>query len=193
MSEPVPERREAALRASDAERDRVVDLLAGAASEGRITLEEYSERSAAALAARTDEDLAALTADLPAPAVSPGRGEVSPAHEQIHTLLGNETRKGSWVVPARLSIRSVLGDCHIEMQHAVIRQPVTTIEATAKFGSVTLYVPDGIEVRLSGRSVLGSKSSELRSEPRPGAPVIDVRCDVFCGAVNVRRPEPGMR
>jgi len=38
-----------------------------------------------------------------------------------------------------------------------------------------------------------SKSSELRSEPRPGAPVIDVRCDVFCGAVNVRRPEPGMR
>ena len=193
MSEPVREPREPALRASNAERDRVVDLLAGAAGEGRITLEEYSERSAAALAARTNEDLAALTADLPAPAVSTSRSEVSPAHEQIHTLLGNETRKGSWVVPARLSIRSVLGDCHIELQHAVIRQPVTTIEATAKFGSVTLYVPDGIEVRLSGRSVLGSKSSELRSEPRPGAPVIEVRCDVFCGAVNVRRPEPGMR
>jgi hypothetical protein len=70
---------------------------------------------------------------------------------------------------------------------------VTTIEATAKFGSITIYVPDGIEVRLSGRSVLGSKASELHSEPRPGAPVIDVRCNVFCGAVNVRKPERHMR
>ncbi len=71
--EPVRPPREAALRASDAERDRAVDLLAGAAAEGRITLEEYSARSAAALSARTNEDLAALTSDLPAPAASPGR------------------------------------------------------------------------------------------------------------------------
>jgi Domain of unknown function (DUF1707)/Cell wall-active antibiotics response 4TMS YvqF len=190
MSEPSRLPDQAPLRASDADRSRVIDVLAGAAAEGRITLEEYSERSETALGARTLGELASLTADLPA---SPARGAVSPAAEQIATLLGNETRKGSWVVPARLTVRSVLGDCHIEMQHAVIRQQVTTIEATVRFGSVTIYVPDGIEVRLSGRSVLGSKSSELYREPRPGAPVIDVRCDVFCGAVNVRRPEPRMR
>ena len=46
------------LRASDAERDRTVEALAAASAEGRLTLDEYSQRSEAALAARTLGDLA---------------------------------------------------------------------------------------------------------------------------------------
>jgi hypothetical protein len=41
--------------------------------------------------------------------------------------------------------------------------------------------------------VLGAKSSQLRGEPQPGAPVIVVNCNVFCGAVTVRRPDWIMR
>jgi hypothetical protein len=74
------------------------------------------------------------------------------------------------------------------MQQAVISQRVTTIDATVRFGSVTIFVPNGVDVRMSGRAVLGAKSSELRGEPRPGAPVLVVRCDVLCGAITVRRP-----
>ena len=174
------------LRASDADRDQAIGALAGAASEGRLTLEEYSERSEAAMGARTMGELATLTADIPA---TPARGDVGPPDEEITAVLGNESRKGSWVVAPRLVVRSVLGDCHLEMQHAVIRQQVTTIDATAKFGSVTIFVPDGIDVRLSGRATLGAKSSKLRGEPRPGAPVLVVRCNVFCGSVTVRGPK----
>jgi hypothetical protein len=54
-------------------------------------------------------------------------------------------------------------------------------------------VPDGIDVRMHGRAVLGAKSSQLRGEPQAGAPVIVVNCDVFCGAVTVRRPDWIMR
>jgi hypothetical protein len=93
------------------------------------------------------------------------------------------------VVPARLAVRSVLGDCHLEMQDAVIRQRVTVIDASAKLGSITIFVPDGVEVRLTGRAVLGAKSSELQRAPRPGAPVIEVRCNVLLGSVTVRRPK----
>lgn len=46
---------------------------------------------------------------------------------------------------------------------------------------------------MSGRAVLGAKSSELRGEPKSGAPVIVVRCNVFCGAVTVKRPDWLMR
>jgi hypothetical protein len=46
---------------------------------------------------------------------------------------------------------------------------------------------------MTGRAVLGAKSSELRGEPQPGAPVLVVRCDVLCGAVTVRRPDWLMR
>jgi Domain of unknown function (DUF1707)/Cell wall-active antibiotics response 4TMS YvqF len=182
--------REDRLRAADADRDRAIEVLAGAAAEGRLTQEEYSERSETALSARTLGELAALTADIPSTSArgDTGLADTRPAAEQITAVLGNESRKGSWVVAPHLSVRSVLGDCHLEMQHAVIRQRVTTIDATVRLGSVTIFVPDGIEVRMSGRAVLGAKSSQLRRAPHPGAPVIEIRCDVLLGSVTVRRP-----
>jgi hypothetical protein len=181
------------MRASDADRDHAIESLARASAEGRLTLEEYSERSGAALQARTQGELAALTADIPAPSGALVRHESADGRHEISALLGNESRKGPWVVPAQLTVRSVLGDCHLEMQHAVIRQHVTTIDATVRFGALTVFVPDGIDVRMSGRAVLGAKSSELYGEPRPGAPVIEIRCDVLCGSVTVRRPKRFMR
>jgi len=177
------------VRASDADRDRTVETLASASAEGRLTLEEYAQRSEAALVARTHGDLAGLIADLPAVPASASLA----APERITAVLGNESRKGPWVVPPHLAVRSVLGDCHLEMQQAIIRQHVTTIDATVKFGTVTIFLPDGIEVRMTGRAVLGAKSSQLRGEPQPGAPVIVVNCDVFCGSVAVRRPDWLMR
>jgi hypothetical protein len=178
------------VRASDADRDRTVAALATASAEGRLTLEEYSDRSGAALIARTLGDLATLTTDLPATGLVPAPpGDA----EEITAVLGNESRKGPWVVPPRMAVRSVLGDCHLEMQQAVIAQQVTTIDATVRFGTVTIFVPDGIDVRMTGRAVLGAKSSELQGEPQPGAPVILVHCDVLFGAVTVRRPDWLMR
>jgi Domain of unknown function (DUF1707) len=177
------------VRASDADRDRTVEALAAASAEGRLSLEEYSERSGAALVARTLGELTGLTADLPAPPAS----DAAPVPAQITAVLGNESRKGPWVVPPHLVVRSVLGDCHLEMQQAVIRQHVTTIDATVRFGSMTVFVPDGIDVRLTGRAVLGAKSSELQGEPVPGAPVIVVNCNVLFGSVTVRRPDWIMR
>ena len=177
------------VRASDADRDQTVEALAAASAEGRLSLEEYSQRSEAALQARTFGELTSLTADLPARPHS----DAAPVPTKITAVLGNESRKGPWVVPAHLAVRSVLGDCHLEMQQAVIGQHVTTIDATVRFGSVTVFVPDGIDVRMNGRAVLGTKSSELRGEPAPGAPVIVVNCDVVCGAVTVRRPDWIMR
>jgi hypothetical protein len=177
------------MRASDAERDQAIEVLAAASAEGRLTLEEYSERSGAALQARTQGELAVLTDDIPAPSGALARFAGGAAGHEITALLGNESRKGPWVVPERLIVRSVLGDCHLEMQQAVIRQHVTVIDATVRFGALTVFVPDGIDVRLTGRAVLGAKSSDLRGKPRPGAPVIEIRCDVFCGSVSVRRPK----
>jgi len=177
------------VRASDAERNQTIEVLAAACAEGRLSPEEYSERSEATLTARTVGDLSGMTADLPAhsPAAAVPAAAV-PVPVEITAVLGNESRKGPWVVPAHLTVRSVLGDCHLEMQQAVIRQHVTTIDATVRFGSVTIFVPNGLDVRMTGRAVLGAKSSELSGEPRPGAPVIVVHCDVFCGAITVRRP-----
>ncbi|WP_219418106.1 DUF1707 SHOCT-like domain-containing protein [Pseudonocardia nigra] len=55
------------MRASDADRERTVAILQREVGTGRLTLDEFSERSAIAYHARTLGELAALTRDLPRP------------------------------------------------------------------------------------------------------------------------------
>ena len=54
-----------AIRASDKERESVVDVLRDAYTDGRLTLEEFEERTSAAYASKTWGDLRELTVDLP--------------------------------------------------------------------------------------------------------------------------------
>jgi len=53
-------------RASDADRERVIDMLKAAFVQGRLTRDELDVRVGQALASRSHAGLAALTADLPA-------------------------------------------------------------------------------------------------------------------------------
>jgi hypothetical protein len=66
------------LRASDTDRDRALSELSEAFRVGRITADEFDQRSGLALRARTGKELVALLADLPlvnlpAPRASPPR------------------------------------------------------------------------------------------------------------------------
>jgi hypothetical protein len=65
------------MRAADADRDRVVEVLSMAYSEGRLSKDEYDGRLENALSARTYADLDQLVTDLPvarATAVTPVAG-----------------------------------------------------------------------------------------------------------------------
>jgi len=70
------------LRVSDADRDRALAELSEHFQAGRLTSDEFGERSGLALQARTGAELAGLLADLPpaGPAAPPaGRGPRPPA------------------------------------------------------------------------------------------------------------------
>ena len=56
----------AALRASRADRERVIDLLKAAFVQGRLDRDEFDARIGQAIASRTYAELAAVTADIPA-------------------------------------------------------------------------------------------------------------------------------
>ena len=71
------DQRRASLRASDTDREQFVEQLRRHHTDGRLTLEELTERTERAYAARTLGDLDALATDLPAlhrPADSEGAG-----------------------------------------------------------------------------------------------------------------------
>ena len=88
------------MRASDAERDATVERLRDAAGEGRLTLEELTDRIDAATAAVMRSDLEGRTADLPA---TPLAARAQPL--EVHTL-SDVKRSGAWVVPADSRFRS---------------------------------------------------------------------------------------
>jgi hypothetical protein len=61
------------MRASDTEREAVAAQLRDHAAAGRLDPDELDERLTRALAARTQEELVPLTADLPGPVEPPRR------------------------------------------------------------------------------------------------------------------------
>jgi hypothetical protein len=91
------------IRASDHDRDAVVETLRDAFSEGRLTLDEFQERTTAAYAGRTWGDLRQLTtdlpvqpplgADIPVPSWHPGmHPEVDGVPHPLGALLHDETQ-----------------------------------------------------------------------------------------------------
>ena len=64
--EPGAQAAAAGLRASRADRERVIGLLKAAFVEGRLAQDEFDTRVGQALASRTYAELAAVTADIPA-------------------------------------------------------------------------------------------------------------------------------
>jgi hypothetical protein len=82
----------AAMRASDRDRDVIATVLGNAFAEGRLTDAEYDERSTAALASRTLGDLVPLVADLPTAAPAP-RASIPDQAAQSYV---NERRQALW-------------------------------------------------------------------------------------------------
>jgi hypothetical protein len=67
------------MRTSTADRERAMDVLKAAYGEGRLTKEEFDERSARVMASRSYGELGAIVADLPAgPYLPPAPYQVAP-------------------------------------------------------------------------------------------------------------------
>lgn len=71
------------LRVSDAERDQALSELTDAFQAGRIAHDEFDERSAQILTARTGQELTALLADLPLDRADAKHTLMKPAHRVI--------------------------------------------------------------------------------------------------------------
>jgi hypothetical protein len=177
------------LRASDAEREQLVGTLRDHAAEGRLTTDELEERTAAAYAATTRGQLVALRRDLPEPAPPPA----PPAEvvgERIGAVLSNTRQGGHWLVPQRLHVKAVLGDCKLDLRQAEV-PPEVMIEVKVRLGDVTIYVPADARVELTGRSILGDR--KVRGEAGGGGPVIRVHADVILGDVTIDVATTGER
>jgi hypothetical protein len=183
VSEQHPE-----LRVSDAEREATVVRLREAGGEGRLTLEELAERVEAADAARTRSELDALTADLPA-----GRRAALPPeipHKErrwIVAIIGGETRKGRWRPSRRTNAIAVMGGVDIDLREAELADGAEIL-AVPVMGAVSITVPEGVSVEMSGFALMGGNSGPDDDVlPLPNSPIIRVRAFSLMGGVVVER------
>lgn len=190
----------------------MAEALREAAGEGRLTLTELEERLEAAFKARTYGDLQPITRDLPqgpyplpdvtqgqvqrpmgyerAPVQRPAAGVPAQRVERITTILGEEKRVGRWEVPARLEVMCLCGSVRLDFTEAIVRGREVVLQIGAILGSVTLVVPEGIDVRMEpGANVLGERKHRLTGPVTPGGPIYHVRGFVVLGDITVRPPK----
>jgi hypothetical protein len=157
------------VRASDADRDRVLDVLRDAAADGRLTAGEFDERMEAALSSRTLGELAVLTADLqPRPRAAPAQAEDV---VRIDQRGGSVRRAGGWVVPRRLELRPSWSDVTLDFTEAVIVADTLVIDMHMRGGSLILVTKPGIVVDVDALAVRYT-DVEIGPEAEPGVPVI---------------------
>ncbi|MEU7008044.1 DUF1707 domain-containing protein [Streptomyces sp. NPDC046332] len=169
------------LRASDADRDRIADILRDALAEGRIDAEEHSERIDAVYRAKTVGELEPIVRDLPAgsrtrqqPEVSYAYGpdDVSGPADSLVAVFSSTTRKGRWRVGRRTNAFALFGNIEIDLTEALFAQRLTTINATSIFGNVEVRVPENISLRGNGTGVFGNFEVVNLEAADPQAPVV---------------------
>ncbi|MFV0135769.1 DUF1707 domain-containing protein [Streptomyces sp. HMX87] len=200
MTDDAPE-----LRASDADRERVAEVLRDALAEGRLDMAEFEERLDATYQARTYGELAPITRDLPvgdapAPRVSMTKEPVG-GDEWAGRITGGEgsstwavavmsgfQRKGRWTVPRRFNSFAFWGGGDIDLREANFADREVVINCVAIMGGMNVVVPPGVEVIVRGVGIMGGFDHREEGVPGdPGAPRVIVTGFAFWGGVGVER------
>ncbi|RGA02547.1 DUF1707 domain-containing protein [Microbispora triticiradicis] len=178
------------MRASDADRERVVTVLTDAVIDGRLTPLEHEERVERVWAARTLGELAELTVDLLPPESQPFRMDNRP----VTAFFRTETRGGRWVVPSQIPVTSLGGTVSMDLCEALLQSRHVVVQLAVMAGTVTLLVPEGVRIVTAPTARVRSFRNEVRlpagaTDHAPDAPVIELAGFVFGGKVVARSPK----
>jgi hypothetical protein len=188
------------LRASDAEREHVVNVLRQAAGEGRLDVEELDERLTLAYSGKTTAELEALTADVVLPVaaratapaaartsgvvVRPGGGGT----RNVISIMSGHDHSGRWRVAPTCRVVNIMGGSDLDFNDAELSDPDTTITVVSIMGGAEIHVPDNVDVQVSKVGIMGGNDVELSDTPVPdGAPVIRIRLISILGGASVRQ------
>jgi hypothetical protein len=181
--------RDATSRATDTDRIQVAQLLAYAAEQGRLQLNEYEDRLTRAYAATTYQELDRLRADLVGSAVNARRGgNCNPAPSTLLlALMSGFERRGRWNVPRKLTTFTLWGSGVLDLRYADFTSPEVDLHAYSIMGVQTILLPPEVNVEIHGRGVMGGFDHDVLGEGTPGAPHVKIRGFSLWGGVGIKR------
>ncbi|MBD0706901.1 MULTISPECIES: DUF1707 domain-containing protein [unclassified Streptomyces] len=183
------------LRASDADRDRIADILRDALAEGRLDAEEHADRIDAVYRAKTVGELEPIVRDLPGArtarpqpdsAYAYGPEEPDGPADSLVAVFSSTTRKGRWRVGRKTNAFALFGNIEIDLTEAIFAQRLTTINATSIFGNVEVRVPENISLRGSGSGIFGNFEVVTLEGVDPQAPLVVINGYSVFGNVEAR-------
>jgi Domain of unknown function (DUF1707) len=192
------------MRASDADRERVAEVLRTAVVEGRLDLHEVDERLRQVYAARTYADLEPITKDLPIPMTAvppvPASAPLAPVRpgdsgEVDHAIavMSGFVRKGGWVPPRVLNCVTFWGGGTVDLREARFLHAEIEIHAVAIMGGIHIIVPEDADVKISGLGVMGGFDHQAAAPGQPGAVRVTITGFAFWGGVGVHRLARGAK
>lgn len=185
------------IRIGHAEREDVIETLRVAAGDGRLTVEELTERMEKAADAKTYADLDLLVDDLPVPPPSKAlggaagtvartaSGAVVPARSAAGWELGHplvlragwedERRRGRWEVPPFIRVESTGATVELSFLEVESAPEVINVDVAGAMGTCLIVVPDGWGVDIDDvRGSWGTRKSHVDQVPHPGLPLVRV-------------------
>ena len=201
------------IRASDAERERIAEMLRDALADGRLRMDEFHDRLERAYEARTRGELVPLVRDLPqhaADGAAPGADLDGPAGsapalskqrwaDRIGAtgasrwgigIMGGFSRKGVWTVPRAFTGIGVMGGGELDLRDARFEDRDVVIRCFTLMGGVSIVVPPDVEVEVRGIGIMGGFESSMSGPGEPGAPRVVVTGLTVMGGVQVQRKLP---
>jgi hypothetical protein len=174
------------LRVSDREREAVVERLNAATVDGRLTLEEYTDRSGQAYGARTAADLNRLVDDLPAASALANRPADRPPSTQV-VPIGSIKRSGRWRLERDTRFTIALGSAKLDLRQAEVAAAEVNLHVRTVLGSVKVWVPRGVRVEIEGSTVVGSRKVKEQAPTAHDGPLLRLILDTVVGSVRIYR------
>jgi hypothetical protein len=175
------------LRVSDAERAHVVEVLQKAIGHGLLSLEEFTERTDTALAAKTRGELNAVLVDLPGVTHTDPESPVREKPVELRANMSTLKRDGHWEVPRELIIRNRLGATELDFTEAIIKHDEVRITLQCGGGVVKVLLPEHATANTDDvRVTAGAIKNKVRGDGR-GRPRFVLTGSVTAGSLEVRR------
>jgi hypothetical protein len=185
------------MRVSDADRNKVAEILREAAGDGRIDFTELDERLEAAYAAKTYAELVPITHDL-APAMTAGAAAAAVdriERQSAVAIMGGVERRGLWTVPEQFTVFCLMGGAELDLREARFSAPAVTVTINTFMGGATIIVNRSTHVVVHGVGIMGGYSaprSDADLQLTADSPVVHVKGVAIMGAVSVlRKRMPG--
>ncbi|GAA4912662.1 uncharacterized protein DUF1707 [Stackebrandtia albiflava] len=192
MSHDTPPRITGEVLASDAEREATIARLNVAVSEGRLTIDEFGDRSAAVYRARTRGELTRCLTGLPEPDTVVLAAD--PSAPGVRLALGSIRRDGQWRLPPVHRIAVTMGTVKLDLRDAAFAARVTDLSVDVRYGTVKVVVPAHVRLEVTGSTRVGSRRAEDNPLPE-SMPAMTVRLHVttVVGSVKVYVADGGDR